>query len=242
MINLIRIFALVVLLALTSCDLNYNSSPVTPIRRQPTEQLVWVAKFFSGGIQCDTSSHYTPPDTKILLNAARIPVIDALIEYCATCDACGCPTYAAKHFALIEKKYLGQADRLGFTPQPLPWLYVRTDRSTYKCSDNLFFTIDNPTNRNAYIAACNLQLTYWIEIFTNFRWSNFTEINIGPCRDDSDPFIQLSPNQHFNKQLALRTINNLESGVYRIKVEYRLENDYYSSNSYSNEFKLECGE
>lgn len=240
--NLIRTFIFGILLTFVSCDLNYNSSPVIPIDPRPSEQLIWVAKFFSGGIQCDTASHYTPPDTKALLNSAKVPVVDVMIEYCATCDACGCPTYAAKHFALIDKQYLRDAGRLGFTAQPLPWLYIRTDRITYKCSDNLFFTIDNPTNENAFITACNNKLTYWIEIYTDFRWRNFWEINIGPCLDLYPPYIQLVPSQTLREQLALRTLNNIYSGSYRIKIEYKLENNIFCSTSYSNTFQIDCGE
>jgi len=238
--NLIRTFILGILLVFVGCDLHHDSSPVIHINPNPSHDLIWVAKFFSGGIQCDTSSHYTPLDTKALLNAARIPVVDVMIEYLGTCDACGCPTYAAKHFALIEKQYLRAAERLGFTVQPLPWLYNHTDKTFYKCSDNLNFTIDNPTNKIAYVTACNGKLTYWLEIFTDFQWRNFMEVNIGPCLDLYAPYIQLSPNENLREQLALRAINNLESGAYRIKVEYKLENNPYSSSTYSNTFQIDC--
>ncbi len=240
--NLLRTFTLSILLVFVSCDLHFDSSPVLDITPRPSNNLIWVAKFFSGGIQCDTTSHYTPPDTKALLNAERIPVVDVMIEYWGTCAACGCPTYAAKHFALIEEQYLRAAERIGFTLQPLPWLYIHTDKIFYKYSDNLNFTIDNPTNKNAYITACNNKLTYWLEIFANFQWRNFMEINTGPCLDLYPPYIRFAPNQRLREQLALRTINNLESGAYRIKVEYRLENDPYSSTTYSNTFNIDCSE
>ncbi|MBA4312459.1 MAG: hypothetical protein C0417_07495 [Chlorobiaceae bacterium] len=240
--NLIRTFIIGILLTFVSCDLNYNSSPVIPIDPRPFEQLIWVAKFYSGGIQCDTASHYTPPDTKALLNSAKIPVVDVMVEYCATCDACGCPTYAAKHFALIEKQYLRDAGRLDFTVQPLPWLYIQTDKTYYQCSDNLIFTIDNPTNENAFITACNNKLTYWLEVFIEGKWCNFLEINIGPCLDLYPQYIQLVPNQTLREQLALRTINNLGSGVYRIKIEYRPEYYPYNHNIYSKTFNIGCSE
>lgn len=240
--NLIRTFILSILLVFISCDLHHDSSPVIHTNPSPSLDLIWVAKFFSGGRQCDTTNHYTPPDTKALLNAARIPVVDVMIEYWDICAACVCPSYAAKHFALIEKKYLRAAAHLGFTVQPLPWLYIHTDKTFYKCSDNLNFTIDNPTNKNAYITACDGKLTYRLETFTNFQWRNFIDINIGPCSAIGVWYIQLVPNQNLHEQLALQTINNLESGTYRIKVEYMLENDHYNSTTYSNTFQIDCSE
>lgn len=82
-------------------------------------ELVWVGKTFVGGQQC-TPQEYTPPDAKALLHAAGIGVYETAIEYHAVCAACGCPSYAAMHYALIAKSQLTVAEGLGFLPNNPP--------------------------------------------------------------------------------------------------------------------------
>lgn len=77
-------------------------------------ELTWVAKFFSGGAQCDTSSHYAPPNIEQILNQGGILVFRTTFEEYGTCLACGCPTYARMHYALIKKEDLARAEEIGF--------------------------------------------------------------------------------------------------------------------------------
>ena len=83
--------------------------------------LVWVAKNFVGGKQCDATSKYEPPDVKRLLASAGITVYEMRIEFLMVCQACEiCPSYAATHYALIERNYISSAQNLGFLPQQPP--------------------------------------------------------------------------------------------------------------------------
>ena len=109
-------FFSIVLLAAGCTDRHTSDLIVSP------PGLIWVGKYIAGGRQCDTSSHYTPPDTKNLLNSAGIPVLDAIVIPAAVCLACGCPTYAATHYALIPNEQLREAERLGFQPEVPPAL------------------------------------------------------------------------------------------------------------------------
>jgi len=244
--NLTRILIFIIPILLSSCDRYYDSSPIIPpagrepIKSRneiPSGNLVWVGKLIVGGVQCDTI-HYSPPNTKELLNNAGIPVVDTMTEYLSTCAACGCPDYAAIHFALIDKIYIRAAEKLGFIIRPLPWLYVYTDKKSYRDCEKVNFTIDNPTDQIAFVLACNYKLTYWLEIFRDNSWSEVIGINIGPCLDLFEPYITLLPNYSLKEQLNLCSIENLESGTYRIKIEYEYVNNPYNYNQYSNTFKV----
>ena len=88
---------------------------------EPTEeQKLWVSHLYSGGIQCDTSVSYKPPDVVVVLGEVGIIVFDTKIEGYAVCAACGCPTYAAMHYALIRAIDLSKANNLGFTQKDPP--------------------------------------------------------------------------------------------------------------------------
>ena len=82
-----------------------------------TEEIskIWVAQFYSGGIQCDTSSYYQPPDVTEILEDEGVTVFETQVEGYAVCAACGCPSYAAMHYALIKEVDLEKAVELGFT-------------------------------------------------------------------------------------------------------------------------------
>jgi hypothetical protein len=82
--------------------------------------FIWVAKFYSGGIQCDPISRYVPPDVRQVLGEAGIPVFDIIIEQYGVCAACGCPKYAAMHYALINRFRLTRAELLGFVQKEPP--------------------------------------------------------------------------------------------------------------------------
>jgi hypothetical protein len=100
---------------LAGCSLVHSSPPAS----EPTEQI-WVGRDFVGGKQCDPHERYSPPDVKALLEQAGIPVAEIRIEHQHVCMACGCPSYAATHFARISRTSMEAAQRLGFTPkQPL---------------------------------------------------------------------------------------------------------------------------
>jgi hypothetical protein len=83
-------------------------------------ELAWVAKLFVGGRQCDTSSHYTPPNVEKILNDAGISVYGITVEPYGVCAACGCPQYAAMHYALIGKQDLARAMQLDFQQKNPP--------------------------------------------------------------------------------------------------------------------------
>jgi hypothetical protein len=109
----LQILLLPLLIALISCEpfTGSGSDPELP----PADRLVWVMQVFSGGMQCGWAS-YTPPDTKKLLHSAGVFVYRAEVEYLGVCGACGCPAYAARHYALIHRRDLSKATQLGFNP------------------------------------------------------------------------------------------------------------------------------
>ncbi|MFZ2325030.1 MAG: hypothetical protein WAV89_15215 [Ignavibacteriaceae bacterium] len=104
----IFLFPLFVLVAFYGCTED-NGVDSTEI------QKVWVSQFYSGGIQCDASSSYQPPNVTNILGDAKIAVFETKIEMYAVCAACGCPSYAAMHYALIKETDLQKATELGFT-------------------------------------------------------------------------------------------------------------------------------
>ena len=116
-----RYFLLAFLLLATGCEGIVDS--VLPIIRPPADQLTWVAHFYSGGVQCDPSSKYDPPDVRTVLGAAGVAVFETTVEPYAVCAACSCPSYAAMHYALIKKVDLSKAEGVGFqemSPPPNP--------------------------------------------------------------------------------------------------------------------------
>lgn len=85
------------------------------------ENLVWVAKTFEGGKQCNPGATYTPPDVKRLLKKAGIMVHDTRVKHYGVCAACEvCPAYAAVHYALIGQGNLEAAQQLGFLQNDPP--------------------------------------------------------------------------------------------------------------------------
>jgi len=89
----------------------------------PTDQsdsTVWVGIIYQGGVQCDTTIKYSPPNVKQVLGSANIVVLESQIEGYAVCRACGCPSYAAMHYALIYKNDVQKAKALGFQQKNPP--------------------------------------------------------------------------------------------------------------------------
>jgi len=80
----------------------------------PDGDLVWVVKTVSGGKQCDKDSDFTPPDIRYELEHHGVRVYDTDKEQLPTCLACGCPTYAALHFAKIEQNDVDLAADIGY--------------------------------------------------------------------------------------------------------------------------------
>lgn len=80
----------------------------------PSGDLVWVVKTVSGGEQCKKDNDYTPPDIRYELEQHGVRVYDTGKEQLSTCSACGCPTYAAHHFAKIEQNDVGLAAEIGY--------------------------------------------------------------------------------------------------------------------------------
>jgi hypothetical protein len=73
-----------------------------------------VAKQYIGGKQCDPNDRYSPPDISKSLNRIGITVYKTEIEYHPVCLACGCPSYAAMHYASIAREDVQKAIRIGF--------------------------------------------------------------------------------------------------------------------------------
>lgn len=96
----------------------FLSSSCSDLGSEP--ELTWVAKLFVGGIQCDTSSHYAPPNVEKILNDAGISVYGTTVEHHGVCAACGCPQYAAMHYALIGRQDLARAMQLDFQQKDPP--------------------------------------------------------------------------------------------------------------------------
>ena len=85
-----------------------------------SDSTVWVGIVYQGGVQCDTTVKYSPPDVRQVLGSANIVVLGTQIEGYAVCAACGCPSYAAMHYALIYKNDLLKAKALGFQQKNPP--------------------------------------------------------------------------------------------------------------------------
>ena len=102
--------ALMLLLISTGCQ----QQPPATAEDVSATGAIWVAQPFSGGRQCEEDD-YRPPDTRALLEAQNISVLETATQPLPVCLACGiCPSYAARHYARIP---VGQADAaaaLGF--------------------------------------------------------------------------------------------------------------------------------
>ncbi len=85
--------------------------------------MIWVAQTFSGGVQCDPTSDYEPPDARALLEANGVPVLDVVREELGRLAVCGAPTYAAIHYALIDGDDAKAALDFGFeqSDEPPDW-------------------------------------------------------------------------------------------------------------------------
>jgi hypothetical protein len=105
---------LIAALLLTGC------SPAHPSAVAGPADQVWVAREYVGGKQCDPQEQYIPPDTRSLLQGAGIAVAEVRIEHHYVCMACGCPTYAATHYARIHRDSVEAAIRMGFVPVQAP--------------------------------------------------------------------------------------------------------------------------
>jgi hypothetical protein len=231
-------FAIItILLAFISCEYPSSTNTTEII---PSSNQIWVAQFYSGGVQCDTSNHYTPPDIKSILTHAGVYVADTDVEPYAVCEACSCPAYAAMHYALIRESDLERAQRIGFRPRPLPWLFIRTQRVQYACTDTLNFTITNFTRYDAYLPSCGSRIHYWIEIRLDGQWYEFASTNTIPCNDTATQMIQIRPYQKLNQRLPLSSIENLVDAKYRIKMVYHFDTMNSIRYAYSNPFSVTC--
>jgi hypothetical protein len=83
-----------------------------------SSDLAWVAIDFRGGKQCEPASKYDPPDIKQLLGKAGIAVSKTIIERGLIPAACGFPSYAATHYALIHRNQINAAQQMGFYLPP----------------------------------------------------------------------------------------------------------------------------
>ena len=105
------ILSLSSILLLVSCNILSDSEFDT--RFPGDEHVSWVEQRISGGQQC-TTSNFVPPDTKKLLHSRGIAVFETETSPLVTCSACGCPAYAAIHYALIRTDKLEAANQIGF--------------------------------------------------------------------------------------------------------------------------------
>ena len=111
-INVILLLAAVLFCA--SCNLFSNHE--IDAEYPGDEYVAWVEKVFVGGRLCDPEDDYMPPDTRKLLHSHRIAVFDTGKTYLGTCAACfACPSYAARHYALIHTDNVEKAEEIGFT-------------------------------------------------------------------------------------------------------------------------------
>jgi hypothetical protein len=106
------IFIPFIFLLLQSCE-PFSGSGRDDLEMPPEELLTWVYQTFSGGMQCG-GADYTPPDIVRLLFNEGVLVYKTKIEHMPVCEACSCPSYAARHYALILKENLPAAGRAGF--------------------------------------------------------------------------------------------------------------------------------
>jgi hypothetical protein len=110
-----------VIFFLSGCE-GIIDSPLFTSDQPPPDQLTWVAHYYSGGVQCDPSVIYNPPAVETVLYVKGIIVFETEVELYGSFACCGCPTYAAMHYALIRKTDLARAEQLGFEqkdpPQP----------------------------------------------------------------------------------------------------------------------------
>jgi hypothetical protein len=111
-INVFVIFSTIFLFI--SCS---NSAGIRS--RPPSDQLIWISYFHTGGKQCDAAS-YCPPDIKFVLDRSGIMVFEFKIEVLPVCEGCSCPQYAANYYALIDNDCLIKACNLGFTQNNPP--------------------------------------------------------------------------------------------------------------------------
>lgn len=67
--------------------------PATVVKEPPplADELIWVSILYIGGVQCDPSSHYAPPNVRQVLNDADVAVFNTAIELHPVCLACSCP-------------------------------------------------------------------------------------------------------------------------------------------------------
>ncbi len=112
------IIPLTALLLFVSCDL--LSDPGLHAEHPGEEYVTWVEQRFWGVKQCDPEDDYTPPDTKKLLQSRGIAVFDTDKQHLGTCAACGCPSYAAIHYALIHIDNVEMAAEIGFESSENP--------------------------------------------------------------------------------------------------------------------------
>ena len=100
-------------LALVGCAA-VEDAPDEADSAQP--ELTWVMQNIVGGRQCESGADFSPPETEALLAAEGVTVHAVEVESMAVCMACGCPSYAAQHYAHIEVADLDAAANAGFRP------------------------------------------------------------------------------------------------------------------------------
>lgn len=104
-------------IVLASCSSLGNSKPET--ETISAKGTIWVAKDFTGGLQCDLEHSFTPPDVQILLQDIGVLVFRTEVEPHLVCEGCHCPAYSASHYALIPRKKLHAAKQAGFVEKSL---------------------------------------------------------------------------------------------------------------------------
>lgn len=87
---------------------------------EPPPNLVWVARAYTGGVQCQATIRYRPPNTVEVLRRAGVVAYAITQEGLPVCEACDCPGYSQMHYGLIAETNIPRAARAGFQPRTPP--------------------------------------------------------------------------------------------------------------------------
>ena len=104
----VRFFPCLLLVLVAAC-----SPSAAPDLGSSDLEFAWVEQHFHNGDGGNFSGP-TPPETSALLRNAGVDVFEISVEHVARCMGPGCPTYSARHFAMISAVDSERAAELGF--------------------------------------------------------------------------------------------------------------------------------
>ncbi len=123
-------------------------------------------------------------------------------------------------------------------PPPQGGLVVQTSAEQYRQSDTVWFTVLNKNSSESRIPACNLRPMYWLQHLEDGVWRDYSRINEGPCLALFPFTLLLAPERKILDQLPLETLDSLQAGAYRIRVEYSMTGSATPEDAYSNGFQI----